>query len=108
MEKYEKILNANYKEKVMNMIETEVKEKIKNMPQEEIKHFCSNVYTMATLSVNHISEQEIADQIMISNNKFINDCMQKGITINPEISEEQLQLTTSLKDKYIKVIANYQ
>lgn len=104
MEKYANILNSEYKEKVINMIKTEVQEKSKELKNEELEHFCNNVFTVATLSANNIEEQEIENQIMDLNNKFLYDCKQKGIAINSEISKEQMELTSYLNDKYTKII----
>lgn len=104
MEKYKDILNKEYKNEIIDMIRTDVMDKAKDLKKEELEHFCNNVFTAATLAANNVEQQEIADQIMNLNNKFLYDCQQKGIIVSQEISKEQMELSTYLNEKYTKVI----
>ena len=103
---YGDYLNANYKDEVIDMIKADVKDKIKDMPEEEFNHFCNNVFTVATLVPNDVKDQDIADEVMDLNNKFLSQCKEKGIEINQNTTEEQLELSSILSEKYIKVITD--
>lgn len=103
---YENYLNADYKKDILDMIKIDVQKELKDMKEEELNHFCNNVFTVAVLTANKVEDQDIADEIMNLNRNFINECEKNGIEIKETVSQEQMELSSALSEKYIKVITD--
>ena len=102
--KYEKLLEKNYKEEIINMIKKDVIEKVGTVPKEELEHFCNNVYILCSLKAHKIDEQEIVKQVMYRNNIYLHEMQQKGKVVDSNISKVELKFYTKLKNKYVKII----
>lgn len=102
--KYEKLLEKDYKEEILNMIKKDVIEKVGNLPKEELEHFSNNVYVLCSLKAHKIDEQEIVKQVMYRNNIYLHEMQQKGKILDSSISKVELKFYTKLKNKYVKII----
>ena len=105
MDKYNNLIETPFKNEIIGKIRSEVRLKYHSMGIEELLHFSTNVYIYATLIVHNIPEQEIVNQLMFLNNKFLNATKNDDeIIINRETEQPTLEYLKYIKDKYMKII----
>ena len=72
---------------------------------QELLHFSTNVYIYSILKAHNIPEQEIVDQLMFLNNKFLDVTKNDNeIVIGREMEQPTLEYLTYIADKYAKII----
>ena len=71
IKKYQDKLETSYKEEIINQIKTDVKKEYPTINDIELNHFSNNVYVYSTLTAYEVNEQEIIDQLVYLNNRFI-------------------------------------
>ena len=104
MTKYNNLIETPFKNEVIGQIRTEVRKKFPEMGIKELLHFSTNVYIYATLFVHNIPEQEIVDQLMFLNNRFLNATQNDDVIINRKMEQPTLEYLTYIKNKYIEII----
>ena len=104
MTKYDNIIETPFKNEIIGQIRTEVRKKFSSMGIKELLHFSTNVYIYATLFVHNIPEQEIVDQLMFLNNRFLNATQNDDVIINRKMEQPTLEYLTYIKNKYIEII----
>ena len=102
--KYNNLIETPFKNEVIGQIRTEVRKKFPSMGIQELLHFSTNVYIYATLFVHNIPEQEIVDQLMFLNNRFLNATQNDDVIINRKMEQPTLEYLTYIKNKYIEII----
>lgn len=105
MAKYDDLIETPFKNEIIGQIRTEVRQKYHAMGIKELLHFSTNVYTYSILKVHNIPEQEIVDQLMFLNNKFLDVTKNDDeIIIGREMEQPTLEYLTYIADKYAKII----
>ena len=104
MEKYEKELNAEFKDEIIAMIRQDVKEKYPNVGNRELEHFSNNVYVLTTLQAHKTDKQEIVEQLLFLNNRYVEDAEENGQILKSNIDKTNLSFLKHLSSKYTKII----
>lgn len=105
MTKYDNLIETPFKNEIIGQIRTEVRKKYHAMGIQELLHFSTNVYIYSILKAHNIPEQEIVDQLMFLNNKFLDATKNDDeIIIGGEMEEPTLEYLTYIADKYAKII----
>lgn len=105
MKKYDDIIDTPFKNEIIGQIRTEVRQKFHAMGIQELLQFSTNVYTYAILKAHNIPEQEIVDQLMFLNNKFLDATKNDDeIVVGKEMEQPTLEYLTYIADKYEKII----
>ncbi len=98
LNKYNHILNASYREEIINSIKNDVREEVKDISDYELECYCTNVYVYVCLKVYNISKDEIAKQILYRNNIAAEKL--EGLS-NISIS---LKFNTDISNKYYEIL----
>lgn len=105
MTKYDDLIETPFKNEIIGQIRTEVRQKYHAMGIQELLHFSTNVYIYSILKAHNIPEQEIVDQLMFLNNKFLDVTKNDNeIVIGREMEQPTLEYLTYIADKYAKII----
>ena len=105
MTKYDDLIETPFKTEIIGQIRTEVRQKFHSMGIQELLHFSTNVYIYATLIAHNIPEQEVVDQLMFLNNKFLDITKNDDeIIVGKEMEKPTLEYLTYIADKYVKII----
>ena len=104
MKKYDKELNAPFRDEIIKQIRTEVRKKYPSVGIKELLHFSTNVFINCTLKEYNINEQEILNEIVNQNNIYFEE-----IEKDDEIEENtklncNLEYLQYLNEKYTKLI----
>ena len=100
MTKYNNLIEMPFKNEIIEQISIEVREKFPDVKEEELKHFSTNVYIYATLIVHNIPEQDIVDQLMFLNNRYLDSIKDENEQIiGKEMETPKLEYLKYLKDK---------
>ena len=104
MNKYEKIIETPFKDKIISEIQTEVKSKFPSVEENELLIFSTNVYIYSVLKAYKIKEQEIVDQLLYFNNIYIKNMQEKPNIIISNVIDNDLQYLQYLTQKYQRKI----
>lgn len=104
MKKYEKELNADFKDEVIAQIKQEVKEKYPSVDDRELEHFSNNVYVLTTLQAHKTDKQEIVDQLLFLNNRYVEDAEESELVLKSEIDKNNISFLKHLSSKYTRII----
>lgn len=105
MTKYNDLIEVPLKKEIIKQISIEVQEKFPDVKQKELEQFSTNVYIYATLIVHNIPEQDIVNQLIFLNNKYIDSIKSENEQIiGKEMETPTLEYLKYLKDKYIEII----
>ncbi|MBR0491839.1 MAG: hypothetical protein IJJ82_07355 [Clostridia bacterium] len=105
MTKYDNLINTPFKDKIINQIRKEVRQKFHAMGIQELLQFSTNVYIYSTLKAHNIPEQDVVDQLIFLNNKFLDATKNDDeIVIGTEMDQSTLEYLTYIADKYTKII----
>ena len=104
MKKYEKELNAPFRDEIIKQIRTEVRKKYPSVGVKELLHFSTNVFIYCILQAYNISEREIVNELINQNNIYFEEIEQDN-----EIEENtklhcDLEYLQYLNEKYTKII----
>ncbi len=104
MKNYEKELNADFRDEIISEIKQEVKEKYPNVGNRELEHFSNNVYVLTTLQAHKTDKQEIVEQLLFLNNRYVEDAEENGQVLKSDIDKANISFLKHLSSKYTKII----
>lgn len=103
IEKYQDKLETSYKEEIINQIKTDVKKEYPTINDIELNHFSNNVYVYSTLTAYEVNEQEIIDQLVYLNNRFI-ELSNGDYLKDNSVKLDNINFLKELNEKYVKII----
>ena len=104
------------KEEIINEIKNDVKNKFPDVTEKDLEFFSTNLYIYATLTVLKAEKQDIINQLMFVNNRYIETHIidrKKDIAVennvanfenDDSITKIDYKYIRSLNDKYTKII----
>ena len=104
MKNYEKELNADFRDEIIAEIKQEVKEKYPNVGDRELEHFSNNVYVLTTLQAHKTDKQEIVEQLLFLNNRYVEDAEENGQVLKSDMDKAHISFLKHLSSKYTKII----
>lgn len=104
MKNYEKELNADFEDEIIAEIKQEVKEKYPNVGDRELVHFSNNVYVLTALQAHKTDKQEIVEQLLFLNNRYVEDAEENGQVLKSDIDKSNISFLKHLSSKYTKII----
>ena len=103
IKKYQDKLETSYKEEIINQIKTDVKKEYPTINDIELNHFSNNVYVYSTLTAYEVNEQEIIDQLVYLNNRFI-ELSNGDYLKDNSVKLDNINFLKELNEKYVKII----
>ena len=103
IKKYQDKLETSYKEEIINQIKTDVKKEYPTINDIELNHFSNNVYVYSTLTAYEVNEQEIIDQLVYLNNRFI-ELSNGDYLKDKSVKLDNINFLKELNEKYVKII----
>lgn len=104
LQEYQDKLETSYKDEIIKQIKDDVKKEYPNINDRELNHFSHNVYVYSILIAYEVNKQDIIDQLVYLNNRYIELVDSDYLDDDNSIGCNNLEFLQNLNEKYVKII----
>lgn len=100
LNKYNDIINKEFRKEILDKIKKDVKNEIKDISDTELEYYCNNIYLYACLKAHNINDDEIVKQLMYRNVVIAEDLEKSNI----ESANIPLEFNDYISNKYYEMV----
>lgn len=99
-----KIINAPFKDEIIDQIKCEVLKRYEGITRKELEHFSTNVYIYAVLFANNVDKLKAGAILHNLNYLYAEQWQEDGIVQDTVINEPTTDYLKSIHKKYLEII----